>query len=75
MKREQLLLLPAQVGKTYLLMSSTEDGKKINAVLQVSAGDEVFTDFTFINENNVYADGKVLEIPSIGRNFNSVLLI
>jgi SNF2 family DNA or RNA helicase len=62
------------VGKTLLVMSSAEDGKKINAVLQVLAGDEAFTNFKFINENNVYVDGKVIEIPSIGRNFNSVLL-
>lgn len=61
-------------GKTYLVMSPVEQGKKINAAVQVLSGDEVYTNFKLINENNVYVDGKVIEIPSIGRNFHSVLL-
>lgn len=64
----------ANMGKIYLMISSAGNDKKITAVLRAVAGDEAFTDFRFINENNLYVDGKVLEIPSTGRNFNSVLL-
>ncbi len=64
----------SHTGKPYLMMYASEDTKKINASLQVLANDEVFTDFKLINENNIYVDGKIMEIPSIGRNFNSVLL-
>ncbi|HEX8462418.1 MAG TPA: SNF2-related protein, partial [Segetibacter sp.] len=64
----------SNTGKAYLVLSRADATKKITSVLQVLSGDKAFTRFKFINEDHVYADGTVLEIPSIGQNFNSVLL-
>ncbi len=73
-EKGNLITSMENAGKLHLMLKPNEDGKKISASLQLQAEDEIFTSFTFINETNVFTDGKVIEIPSVGRNFNTAQL-
>jgi len=63
----------SNIGFVSLVMSKREDDK-ISSLLQLVLDDAIFTEFTFINETHVYANGLIAEVKTVGRNFKSVNL-
>ncbi len=63
------------IGATTIRLTMNSNGeKKITSVLQLITGDEITTDFQFVNETHVFVNGCIAELPSVGRNFRSVNL-
>lgn len=65
---------PAGGMASVRLVMNNSDIKKITSVLQLITDDEVTTSFNFINETHVYANGRIAEVTSVGRNFRSLNL-
>ena len=55
-----------------LILTPLEDDQTNNATLSLCMGDDVFSDFEFINENHAFANGIVYETMPVGNNFKAL---
>ena len=69
-----ITLQPVAGMASLRLVMNNNSGKNITSVLHLVTDDEITTDFRFINETHVHANGRIAELASVGRNFRSVSL-
>ena len=62
---------PALGAIKLLLLNAVQ---KIDAALQLTFGDNIISQFKFLNETHVFTKGEIIEIVTVGRNFKSVAL-